>query len=109
MLRAAHRVAGTLAGVLVVGLLAFAHPPAPVQVAIVVLAAWGMNVVMAWHYAVAAVFITTMTLQENLLMAGAQATPELLADRLLATTLGVGAALATLAIASRMTGARVRA
>lgn len=95
--RARHRVLGTLDGVAIVALLALTHPGPVVQLLVIVLAVWGMNVIMAWHYAVAAAFITVMTLQSNLLMLGEQATSELIIELLIATGVGVAAALIVLA------------
>lgn len=96
--RARHRVTGTVGGVLLVGLLELAEPAAAVQLALVALAVWGMNVVMAWHYAAAATFITIMTLQANLLIAGDGGAAGMLGERLVATGLGVGTALLVLAL-----------
>jgi uncharacterized membrane protein YccC len=97
--RAWHRVLGTVFGVLLVAGAMTLHPSPSVQLAVASLAVWGMNVVMAWHYAAAATFITIMTLQANLLIGPADTSGSMLTERLLATFLGVAAALITLGVA----------
>lgn len=98
LMRATHRVAGTLAGVAVITVVEQLHPAPWVQVVIIACAAWGMNLFLPRNYGLAAGFITIMTLQANVAMTNADATVVLIADRLAATAIGVVVAVLVLLI-----------
>ncbi|WP_172633096.1 FUSC family protein [Streptomyces sp. 6-11-2] len=101
VLRAAHRLAGTVAGVLVVSAVEPLQPPAAVHISIIIVSVWGMNLFLPRNYALAASFITVMTLQANIAITSVDATPHLVGQRLLATLIGVAAALVVLVCTGR--------
>ncbi|MFJ2722373.1 FUSC family protein [Streptomyces sp. NPDC087437] len=101
VLRAAHRLAGTVAGVLVVSAVEPLQPPAAVHISIIIVSVWGMNLFLPRNYALAASFITVMTLQANIAITSVDATPHLVGQRLLATLIGVAAAVVVLVCTGR--------
>ncbi|MFE7711401.1 FUSC family protein [Streptomyces sp. NPDC057486] len=101
VLRAAHRLTGTLMGVLVVSAIEPLQPPAAVQIAVIIASVWGMNLFLPRNYALAATFITMMTLQANVAITSVDATPHLVEQRVLATLIGVAAALVVLVCTGR--------
>ncbi|MFB7569700.1 FUSC family protein [Streptomyces sp. NPDC056165] len=100
-LRAAHRLTGTLMGVLVISAIEPLQPPAAVQIAVIIVSVWGMNLFLPRNYALAATFITMMTLQANVAITSVDATPHLVGQRVLATLIGVAAALVVLVCTGR--------
>ncbi|MGW5152387.1 FUSC family protein [Rhodococcus koreensis] len=100
-LRAGHRLAGTLAGVLVISAVEPLQPPPALQLTIVIVAVWGMNLFLPRNYALAAGFITVMTLQANIAITSVDVTSSLVVQRVLATLIGVSTALVVLVSTGR--------
>ncbi|WP_350349214.1 FUSC family protein [Agromyces sp. G08B096] len=102
--RAWHRVAGTLVGVLVTGLILWPDPPVWVLVLIVAIAQFGAEVFVTRHYGTALVFITPLALVVAHL---AQPVPvgSLLVDRAVETVLGCAVAIVAV-LAARALSAR---
>jgi hypothetical protein len=100
-IRAAQRVIGTLAGVIVFGAIRMANPRGAWLVGVLVLLQFAIEVVVARHYAVALAFITPTAL--SIASAGGTTSPaELVRERVVDTLLGAGVALLVLWITRRL-------
>lgn len=100
--RALHRSLGTFAGVGLVALLTLWAPPAPVELAIVILGAFGMNLFLAHHYALAIMCVTPMSLMITNVMSPGMLAGILIQDRIIETLIGAAAAvLATMLFSTR--------
>lgn len=95
--RAVLRIAGTVAGLGVAAVLLGPELPAWAVVMTIIVLQAGAELFVLRHYAVALLFITPMPLLVSHLMSAVPA-PELIVDRLLATTVGVAVALLVLAV-----------
>lgn len=100
--RALHRALGTMAGVGIVALLAMWAPPAPIELAIVILGAFGMNLFLAHHYALAIMCVTPMSLMITNVMSPGMLGGILVHDRIIETFIGaIAAVLATMIFSNR--------
>lgn len=100
--RALHRSLGTLAGVGVVALLAIWTLPAPVELALVILGVFGMNLFLARHYALAIACVTPMSLMVTNVMSPGLPAGFLIQDRVIVTIIGsTSAVLATMIFSTR--------
>ncbi|GAA1651499.1 FUSC family protein [Actinoplanes couchii] len=101
ILRAGHRLVGTLLGVLVAGVL-FLHAPGPLEIAVLTaVLLFGAELLIARNYSLALLFITPLTIGMS-----HPDTPDrllaLMADRALETVIGVVVAVALIAAAHRI-------
>ncbi|MCX5416195.1 FUSC family protein [Streptomyces sp. NBC_00059] len=94
--RALHRVLGTLIGVLVVAAVWRLEPTRPQQLALQLVAVFGMNLLLSRQYTLAAVSVTVMAMMANTASSPGLVVADLFADRVVETLLGCSVALAVL-------------
>ncbi|WP_374928736.1 FUSC family protein [Kytococcus sedentarius] len=107
VVRALHRIIGTLAGVLVAGVVLAGHPQGMVLVLVIAALQVGAELLVGRNYSLALLAITPMALAMGQLISPAPLTP-LLADRALETVVGAGVALAVVWIGSALRPTAVR-
>lgn len=86
--RSIHRTLGTLAGVLVTGLVLWSHPAVWLIILIVTICQFGAEIFVGRHYGAALVFITPLALLMVHLSSPSAHVPDLLVDRAIETALG---------------------
>jgi uncharacterized membrane protein YccC len=94
-IRAVHRVLGSVLGVVVFGVIRVAHPRGAWLIGVLMLLQFGIEVVVARHYALALTFITPTALTITA-AAGTSAPGILVGERILDTLLGAVTAMIVL-------------
>ncbi|MER5748628.1 FUSC family protein [Streptomyces sp. NPDC002088] len=94
--RGLHRLAGTLLGVAAVAGMEALHPSRGLQLVLVILGAWGMNLLLPRNYTYAVIFATVMAVAANIASAPTSSVATMLTARAEETLLGVGCALVVL-------------
>jgi hypothetical protein len=91
--RAANRVAGTVVGVLIAGVIIGAHLPVGAQILLIGLMQLAVELLVAHKYGLAVAFITPLVLTLVHIGAPARTGPELIGERLAETGIGIAVAL----------------
>lgn len=100
VVRSLHRIIGTLAGVLVAGVVLAGHPQGMVLVLVIALLQVGAELLVGRNYSLALLAITPMAIAMGQLISPAPLTP-LLVDRAVETVIGAGVALAAVGVSHR--------
>ncbi|MCW2702781.1 MAG: Membrane protein of unknown function [Blastococcus sp.] len=104
--RAAHRVTGTVVGVLIAWLIIAADFPVGVQILLVGLLQLAVELLVAHKYGLAVAFITPLVLTLVHIGAPGRSGPELIGERLAETGIGIALALAVSLTLFRRAGSR---
>lgn len=94
--RGAHRVAGSLLGVVAAAGIEATHPASAVQLLLVLAGAWGMNLLLPRNYTYAVICATVMAVAANIATAPTTSVADMLLARTQESLLGVACALLVL-------------